>query len=122
MAWTDLDPTEQEQVKQFIREYRAGVGDTVRGLRTQNLLALQFTNTIGDLWSQISNGDVIPDGTGLAGADITMTKGDFNTLLQWTQDVLAGLYSDDGGAVATVWPDQETVDAYGVQAAGPGNI
>lgn len=28
----------------------------------------------------------------------------------------------NGGAVATVWPDKETVDSYGVQLAGPTNL
>lgn len=122
MAWTDLTPTQQEQVKQFTRDYRAAMADTVRGLRKQALLAMAYTNTISALWAQINNGDIIPDGTGLAGADTGMTKAGFTPKFTWTTNVLNGVYSDNGGAVATVWPDKETVDAYGVQLAGPTNV
>ena len=38
MAWTDLSPEEQEDVKEFFRDYRAAIGDLVRSLRQQELL------------------------------------------------------------------------------------
>ena len=122
MAWSDLSTTEQQQVKEFLRDYRAAVADTVRGLRRQQLLAMAYASSINSLWLQIDNDDVIDDNSGLAGADLTMSKGDFTPKLAWTQALLAGMYSDDGGAVATAWPDRETVDGYGVQLAGPINI
>lgn len=122
MPWGDLTPTQQQQVKEFVRDYRAAVADVVRGLRRQQLLAMAYTSHIADLWGQIGNGEVIPDDSGLAGADLTMTKSDFTPKFAWTQNLLTGVYSDNGGAVSTVWPDRETVDAYGVQLAGPGNV
>lgn len=122
MAWSDLTPTQQEQVKEFVRDYRAAVADTVRGLRRQQLLSMAYTNTISALWAQIGNTDVIPDDSGLTGADHGMTKSAFTPKFTWTANLLAGVYSDNGGAVATVWPDKETVDSYGVQLAGPANV
>ena len=77
MAFSDLTPTQQQQVAEFTRDYRAAVVDVVRGLRRQQLLAMAYTSHIADLWAQINNGDVIPDGSGLAGADLTMTAEEF---------------------------------------------
>lgn len=122
MAWVDLEPNEQELVKDFIRTYRAAVAQTVRGLRTQQLLSAHYTNTIAPLWGEIANGDVIPDATGLTGADTTMTKSDFTAMFTWTSNLLAAVFSDNGGAVATAWPAKETVEAYAVQLAGPTNV
>lgn len=122
MAWLDLEPNEQELVKDFIRTYRAAVAETARGLRGQQLLSAHYTNTIAALWAQIANGDVIPDGTGLAGADTTMTKAEFTAMFTWTSNLLAAVFSDNGGAVATVWPAKEVVEAYAVQLAGPTNV
>ncbi|MBK9219292.1 MAG: hypothetical protein IPL70_13260 [Uliginosibacterium sp.] len=122
MAWSDLTPTQKQQVQEFARDYRAAVADTVRGLRRQQLLSMAYTNTISPLWAQIGNTDVIPDDSGLAGADHNMTKAAFTPKFTWTTNLLSGVYSDNGGAVATVWPDKETVDSYGVQLAGPANV
>lgn len=122
MAWVDLEPHEQELVKDFIRTYRAAMAETTRGLKMQSLLSLEYTLTISDLWAQIAAGDVIPDGTGLAGADTTMTKADFTPPFTWTNNLLAAAFSDNGGAVATVWPSKETVEGYAVQLAGPTNV
>lgn len=97
------------------------MAQTANGLRTQQLLSNHYTNTISALWSQIANGDVIPDGTGLAGADTTMTKAEFTAMFTWTSNLLAAVFSDNGGA-ATVWPDKETVEGHAVQLAGPTNI
>lgn len=122
MAWIDLEPNEQELVKDFIRTYRAAFAETVRGLESQQLLSTHYTQTIADLWAQIANGDVIPDGTGLAGADTTMTKSDFTAKFTWTSNLLAGTYSTNGGDSATIWPNRETVKAHAVQLAGPTNV
>lgn len=122
MAWNDLSDIQKQQVVEFTRDYRAAVADVVRGLRRQQLLAMAYTSHIADLWAQIANGDVIPDASGLAGADLTMTKSDFAAKFTWTQNLLAGVFSDNGGAVATIWPAREVVESYGVQLAGPGNI
>ena len=122
MAWADLDATEQQEVKEWLRDYRAAVADTVRGLRRQQLLKSAYDSHVGALFAQVTNGDLVEDDSGLAGADLAMTKAQLTPVFAWTQNLLAGVYSDAGGAVATVWPDQETVDAYGVQLAGPSNV
>lgn len=122
MAWADLTPEQQNLAKDFVRTYRAAVAETVRGLRTQQLLSMEYTNTIAAIWAQIGNGEVIPDGSGLAGADLTMTKSNFTPMFTWTSNLLAGVFSDNGGAVATVWPAKEVVEGYAVQLAGPTNV
>ena len=100
----------------------AAIGDTVRGLRMQSLLNTSWTNSIAAIWAKCSNGDVIPDGSGLAGADHSMTKAETQVILTWSANLLAALYSVNGGAVSTNWPARATVDGYGVQMAGPTNI
>ena len=122
MAYADLTTEEKRELGEFLRDYRAAVGDTVRGLRRQALLQMAYTNSISAIWAKCVNGDLIPDDSGLAGADHTMLKSEFTPKFTWTSNLLAGVYSDNGGAVATVWPDKETVDGYGVQLAGPENI
>lgn len=122
MAYADLTADEKRELAEWLRDYRAAVGDTVRGLRRQSLLKMAYDNSISAIWAKVANGDVVPDDSGLAGADHTMVKTDFNAKFTWTSNLLAGIYSDNGGAVATAWPDKETVDGYGVQLAGPDNI
>ena len=122
MAWADLDAIEQQEVKEWLRDYRAAVARTVQGLRRQQLLESAYDSHVGDLFGQIAPNDLVQDDSGLAGADLAMTKAQLLPIFLWTQNLLAGVYSDAGGAVATVWPDQETVDAYGVQLAGPANV
>lgn len=122
MAFSDLTPNEQTQVRDFVRNYRAAVGSTVRGLRQQQLLYQSFAASIAPLWAQIGAGEVVDDQSGLAGADLSMTAAEFTDAFTWTINLLAALYAVDGGAVATVWPTRETVDGYGVQLAGQSNI
>lgn len=121
MAWADLTVAEQNQVKEFTREYRAAFAETVRGLRKQQLLAQAYNLSISDLWVQISNGEVIPDDTGLAGADKSITKSQFNSFLLWSSALIDATF-DDGGVSAYNWTDEETVTGYAVQLAGPSNI
>lgn len=122
MAYTDLTAAERQQLSEFLRDYRAAMADVVRGLRRQSLLLLAYNNGVSAIWAKVGNTDVIPDDTGLAGANHSMTKADFTPKFLWTTNLLAGVYSDNGGAVATVWPDKEIIDGYGVQLAGPTNI
>ena len=122
MAYADLTTAEKQQLSEFLRDYRAAMADVVRGLRMQNLLLAAYNNGVSAIWAKVGNTDLIPDASGLAGANHSMTKADFTPKFLWTTNGLAGIYSDNGGAVATVWPDKETVDAYGVQLAGPTNI
>ncbi len=122
MAYADLTANEKLELAEFLRNYREAIGDTVRGLHTQYLLNTSWSNSINAIWAKCANGDLIPDDSGLAGADHTMTKSDFTAILTWTSNLLAALYSVAGGAVATVWPNRATVDGYGVQMAGPENV
>ena len=122
MAWADLTDNEKSEVRDFIRNYRAAMGSTVTGLRQQQLLALSYTNSVAPLWAQIGDTEVIDDQSGLAGADLSMTKAEFTAKFLWTSAVLAAIYSVTGGAKATVWQTREQVDGFGVQLAGPTNI
>ena len=106
MGFSDLTPTQQQQVTEFTRDYRAAVADVVRGLRRQQLLAMAYTSHIADLWAQINNADVIPDSSGLAGADLTMTKADFTPKFAWTQNLLLACTP----TTAALWRSQHTGD------------
>jgi hypothetical protein len=122
MAYADLTTAEKTQLAEFLRDYRAAMADVVRGLRMQNLLLAAYNSGVSVIWAKCGNTDLIPDNSGLAGANHSMTKADFTPKFLWTTNLLNAIYSDNGGAVATVWPDKETVDSYGVQLAGPTNI
>jgi len=122
MTFAELTLTEQQTVAEFLRDYRAAFAATVRGLRVQSLLAQAYTSHVGAVFAKLGADDVIPDDSGLAGADKELTPTELLPMFTWTVNLLAGVYSDNGGAVATVWPDKETVDSYGVQLAGPSNI
>lgn len=121
MAYADLTQAEKQELAEFMRNYRSAIGDTVRGLRSQYLLNTSWTNSINAIWAKCVNGDLMPDDSGLAGADHTMTKADFTAILTWTSNLLAAIYGA-GGAKSTVWPTKEVVDGYGVQMAGPENV
>ena len=122
MAYTDLTALEKQELDEFMRNYRAAIGDTVRGLRMQSLLNTSWSNSIAAIWAKCVNGDVIPDGAGLAGADHSMTKAELQVVLTWSANLLAALYSVSGGSVNTNWPARAVVDGYGVQMAGATNI
>ncbi len=120
MAYADLTQQQQQDVNEFFRDYRAALGDLVRSLRSQDLLNVIYNQNVAPVWSQILNSDVIPDGNGLANSG-TMTKGDWNVIMAWSSALLDAVY-DVGGVDGYTWPDSDTVDQYGVLAAGPGNI
>jgi len=122
MAYADLTTAEKTQLAEFLRDYRAAMADVVRGLRRQELLTMAFNTAIAPIWAKVVNGDVIPDDSGLAGAHHGLTKAMYTPMLTFSTNLLAGIFSDSGGAVATVWPDRETVEGYAVQLAGPGNV
>jgi hypothetical protein len=122
MAYTDLTTAEKQELAEFLRNYRAAQGEIVRGLRMQSLLLASYTASVSTIWAKVVDSDLIPDDSGLSGADHTMTKAQFAPMLTWTANLLAGIYAVNGGAVATVWPTRATVDGYGVQLAGPTNI
>jgi len=122
MAFEDLSSDEKTMVRTFLRNYRAAVGSTVSGLRQQQLLSQSYSDSISDLWAQIGADEVIDDGSGLAGADLAMTKSEFQTVFVWTNALLNAIYSVDGGTSAKDWDTREAVDGFGVQLAGPTNI
>jgi len=122
MAYADLTALEKQELDEFMRDLRAAVGQTVSGLRTQSLLNTSWNTSISAIWAKCVNADVIPDGSGLAGADHSMTKSELQVILTWVSNLLAGVYSVSGGAVSTVWANRNTVDSYGVQMAGASNI
>lgn len=122
MAYSDLTANEQAQVRDFLRNYRAAMADAVRGLRAQQLLLQSYTDSVAPLWDRIGNDEVVDDGSGLAGADLSMTKAEFAPMFAWTTTLLGAAYSVAGGQKTTTWPTREQVDSYGVKLAGPGNI
>lgn len=121
MAYADLTAAEKQELAEFMRNYRAAIGDTVHGLRLQFLLNTSWNNSISAIWAKCVNTDLIPDDSGLAGADHTMTKADITTILTWSSNLLAAIYGA-GGSKSTAWPTKEVVDGYGVQMAGPNNV
>jgi hypothetical protein len=122
MAYSDLTATQKQMVCEFTRTYRAAMAESVRGFRTMQLLVQSYVDSIAPLWATIADGDVIPDETGLAGADKLMTKADFAPMFTWSANLLAAVFSDNGGTNATNWPAKEAVEGYAVSLAGPTNL
>lgn len=120
MAYADLTQEQKNDVNEFFRDYRAAIGDIVRSIRMQDLLTDIYDQNVDPVWATIDTGDVIPDGNGLANSG-TMTKADWNTILQWSTGLLAAVYAA-GGDSAYAWPDSDSVDQMGALAAGPSNI
>lgn len=120
MAWADLTPAQQNDVKEFFRDFRPAIADVVRGLRALELLTTIYTQNVSPVWPTILAADVIPDENGLANSG-TMTKTNWGPILTWASNVHTALYGN-GGVSAINWPNDATVDQYGVLSAGPNNI
>lgn len=120
MAFSDLTPQQQNDIKEFFRDFRPAVADIVRGLRALELLTVIYNQNVQPHWATINNADVIEDDNGLANSG-TMTKSGWNPILTWASNVHTALYGV-GGTSSINWASDATVDQYGTLAAGPNNI
>jgi hypothetical protein len=120
MAFSDLTPEQQEDIKEFFRDFRPAIADFVRACRTFESLVTIYNQNVLPVWSTVVNADVIDDDNGLADSG-TMTKADWTPIIAWADSVQSDLY-DAGGVSSVNWPDANTLDSYGVLAAGPTNI
>jgi len=120
MAFADLTPQQQEDIKEFFRDLRPAIGDVVRALRIMESLVVIYNQNVAPVWATVVNGDLIDDANGLADSG-TMTKADWTPIIAWANNLQAELY-DAGGVSSVNWPDANTLDEYGTLAVGPTNI
>lgn len=120
MAYTDLSAEQQQDLAEFFRDFRPAVADFVRACRTFRDLVTIYGQNVAPVWATVASDDIIPDGSGLANSG-TMTKADWNEIIAWANNVQTDLYGA-GGTSAVSWPDAETIDSYGILAAGPSNV
>lgn len=85
MAWEDLTPEQQAIVKEFVTQFRAGMGDLARALRLVGGLGVAF-QTYAAVFAALDPITVLPSNSGLAGigpvtvADILSTMADMQTV------------------------------------------
>lgn len=107
MAWTDLDASEQGAVAEYTRMIRAWAGEQARTNNHADALNTMYTH-IQTALESVGADEVIPDGTGLAGA-MDLTKAELVTLTAHLQGLLL-TYNTLGHRQS--W----------AKAAGPGNL
>lgn len=78
MAFSDLTPEQQAAVAAYVREVRAAIGQVRADREVVVRLDAAYGN-IQALFAGMSNGEMIPDGSGLAGA-LPLNVGEIITL------------------------------------------
>lgn len=107
MNWEDLTPEQQSIVSEYVRLLRAWCGEQARTNNHAEALNDGYATTQAVL-ALLDDGDVITDGTGLAGAS-SLTKGEVVSLTAHMQGILTN-YNTAGHR--QMW----------AKAAGPANL
>lgn len=85
MQFEDLTPEQQAIIREFVTQFRAGMGDLARALRLVGGLGVAF-QTYASLFAALDPDVVLPSNSGLAGigpvtvADILTTMQDVATV------------------------------------------
>ena len=87
MAWNDLTTEEQAAVVDYTRNLRAMAGELGRVRTRSAAMDVGYGNVQG-LLQQLDGAELIPDGTGLAGA-LPLDKNEVVTLTSHLQQLLA---------------------------------
>lgn len=87
MNFDDLTPEQQAIIREFVTQFRAGMGDLARALRLVNGLGIAF-QTYATLFASLDPDTVLPSNSGLAGIG-PVTVSDILTTMQDVQMVAA---------------------------------
>lgn len=107
MAWQDLTPDEQNVAAEYVRLLRAWCGEQARVNNHGEALNDDYAQ-VQTILDKLAAGDVIEDGSGLAGAGV-LIKSEVVTLTATYQGLLTA-YNQPGQR--QLW----------AKAAGPGNL
>ncbi len=109
MAFLDLTLEQQNIVAEYTRQQRATVGEFARLLNHMAALDNMFDGQVVAAWASLANGDLIPDGSGLAGvsllskAEVASIAGAFQAILtQYQTEALRQLYVKIAGTTNTI--------------------
>ena len=67
MAFSDLTLEQQGIVAEYVRQQRAVVGEFARWLNRIEATDNMYDGQVTAAWADLADGDLIPDGSGLAG-------------------------------------------------------
>jgi len=109
MAFSELTPEQQNIVAEYTRQQRATVGEFARLLNHMAALDAMYDGQVAAAWATLLDGDVITDGSGLAGvsslskAQIVSIAGAMQAILTaYNGEALRQLYVRMAGAVNTI--------------------
>lgn len=109
MAFNDLTAEQQSIIAEYVRQQRALVGSFARWLNQIEAADNMYDGQVVAAWKSLANGDLIPDGSGLAGvsllskAEVASIAGAFQAILtQYQTEVLRQLYVKIAGMVNTI--------------------
>lgn len=88
MNFEDLTPEQQAILSEHVRMARAWAGEQARTNNHGQVLDTNYWSQVSAILALLDNGDVIPDGSGLAGAG-TLTKADVVTLTSYIEGIMA---------------------------------
>lgn len=109
MSFTDLTVEQQGIVAEYVRQQRALVGGFARWLNQIEAADNMYDGQVVAAWASLANGDLIPDGSGLAGvsllskAEVASIAVAFQVILTTYQtEALRQLYVKIAGMVNTI--------------------
>lgn len=99
MAFANLSVEEQGVVAEYTRQMRAVVGEFARLLNHMSALDNMYDGQVTAAWASLADGDVIQDGSGLAGVS-ALTKGEVAGIANAMQAILTAY---DGEALRQLY-------------------
>jgi len=109
MAFSDLTAEQQGIVSEYVRQQRAVVGEFARLLNRMEALDNMYDGQVTAAWASLAAGDVIADGSGLAGVS-SLSKTEVGNIATAIQAILTAynteanrqLYVKMAGMVNTI--------------------
>lgn len=87
MAFSNLTVEQQSIVTEYVRQQRAAIGTLARLLNQFAALDAMYDGQVVDAWATLAAGDIITDGSGLAGVS-TLTKAQVSQIATAIQGLL----------------------------------
>lgn len=94
MTFEELRPEQQQAVLAFMLQFRPIVGENARALRALQGLVAVWGAAAGPLIAQLDPSAIIPDSTGLAGAQ-PLTAADVSGMMAGNKQAIDAFYQAD---------------------------
>jgi hypothetical protein len=88
MAYSELTTEQKATLDAWMALFRASVGELARANNHLDAVNIEYTGAAGDVLALLQGSDVIPNSSGLTGAE-PMTKDQVVTVVSYIQGVLA---------------------------------